>query len=148
MILYHSHHLHNLKYSSGENTGIGRVYASDNLQFTSAFTPKWLQQIQSAVNISDVAQSAQGYINIIKYTQYANVGISQPWKLSIPQKYESMLYDECSIYKVSTVNFKRDLSISEGPVWVSYKPVKLLEETKFKTCLDCMNYYGLIVEVI
>jgi hypothetical protein len=99
------------------------IYVSNDISYAAGFCFEWSDD--------------EGF----KFGRYNN----GPWTLEIPKKYKNRLNQKCSMYEVNNKPFKK-INI-KTPEYYSTEPVKVIKETKFKSCYDCLKKYNVVLKI-
>ncbi len=126
--LYHGSSTQNLKIIEPRRktyvhkTDPPRVFVTTDESFAACFTFYWADQ--------------EGF-------DLGNIN-NGPWILKVPKKFKNRLTKPCSIYIVEPGNYKQVKNMLKQE-YFSTKPIKVLEEIKYRTALDAMKTNGVKV---
>ena len=99
------------------------VYATNDIEYAAGFCFEW----------SDNEGFSFGRIN------------KKSWILKVPEKYKNRLNNKCSMYELESDIFKKiNIKTSE---YYSTESVKVIREIKFKSCLECLNKYNVVLKI-
>jgi len=134
-ILYHASPTQGLKFldpqktmSTHLKTNKPYVYATDEKEYAAGFCFSW--------------NSKEGF-------EYGDWGKTEEpaWTLKIPQKYKDRLKAPCSIYTMSGAGFRKVYG-QTTPEFYKAGKVRLTNEEKYKTALDCLKKNKVIIKFI
>ena len=131
-----------------ESRNINRMYRSGPVQNIKVFRPRtpvkthsktFKNKIKDFVYATNDISFAAGFCFYWSIDEGFKYGRNNngPNTLEVPKKYKNRLNQKCSMYEVENSTFKK--MINNHSEYYSTEPVKVIKETKFKSCSDCLK---------